>query len=211
MTNKTYMNYRKLKRLFDIIMSIILLFILSPIYLILSLLVYLTMGRPILFRQLRPGLNGKLFTLVKFRTMLHYTENTKFDVADDIRLTPFGKFLRSTSLDELPELWNVLKGEMSLVGPRPLLIEYLPLYSEYHSRRHEMLPGITGLAQINGRNRIGWDERLDLDIWYIDNWSLGLDTQILFKTICRVLLRDGINQPGQATMKRFTGSSRRNV
>jgi len=169
--------------------------------LFISLLVRLNLGQPILFRQQRPGLNGEPFEMVKFRTML----NDRTSDSDAERLTRFGRMLRASSLDELPELWNVFKGDMSLVGPRPLLMEYLPLYSEQQSRRHEVRPGITGLAQINGRNAISWQEKFKLDVWYVDNRSFWLDMKILFLTVKKVFVRDGINADGEATMSKFEG------
>jgi len=190
-----------MKRLFDIVMSILFLVLLLPIMLFISLLVRLNLGQPILFRQQRPGLNGEPFEMVKFRTML----NDRTSDSDAERLTRFGRMLRASSLDELPELWNVFKGDMSLVGPRPLLMEYLPLYSEQQSRRHEVRPGITGLAQINGRNAISWQEKFKLDVWYVDNRSFWLDMKILFLTVKKVFVRDGINADGEATMSKFEG------
>lgn len=199
-----------LKRFFDISVSGILLILLSPIFILLAISVYLALGRPIIFKQIRPGLDSKLFTIFKFRSMVYKTDNEGNPLYDMFRVTPFGLLLRSTSLDELPELWNVIKGEMSLVGPRPLLIDYLPLYSQHQLRRHEMQPGITGWAQINGRNELSWEERLDLDVWYIDNWSFALDLKILLITIEKVLRREGISQSGNVTMEPFTGSPKEN-
>lgn len=164
------------------------------------------MGSPVLFRQVRPGLGGKPFEMVKFRTMKDAVDAAGNPLPDSERLTPFGQFLRSSSLDELPELWNVLKGDMSLVGPRPLLMEYLPLYSPEQYRRHEVRPGVTGWAQINGRNSLSWDEKFKLDVWYVDNRSLWLDIKILFLTVKKVLIRDGISAEGEATMTRFEGN-----
>ena len=192
-----------MKRLFDIVMSILFLVLLLPIMLFISLLVRLNLGQPILFRQQRPGLNGEPFEMVKFRTML----NDRTSDSDAERLTRFGRMLRASSLDELPELWNVFKGDMSLVGPRPLLMEYLPLYSEQQSRRHEVRPGITGLAQINGRNAISWQEKFKLDVWYVDNRSFWLDMEILFMTVKKVVVREGISAKGDATMPVFTGKA----
>ena len=164
------------------------------------------MGSPVLFSQVRPGLSGKPFKMIKFRTMKDAVDAEGKPLPDSERLTPFGQFLRSSSLDELPELWNVLKGDMSLVGPRPLLMAYLPLYSPEQYRRHEALPGITGWAQINGRNSLGWDEKFKLDVWYVDNQSLWLDIKILFMTVKKVLARDGITAEGEATTYPFTGN-----
>ncbi len=185
---------------------LLLLLILSPILLLLAVLVKLNLGSPIVFRQDRPGKDGVIFTIIKFRTMLD-SVNSKGDLlSDEDRLTKFGQFLRSTSLDELPELYNVVKGEMNLVGPRPLLIEYLPLYNNRQARRHEILPGITGWAQVNGRNEISWEDRLEMDVWYVENHSLWLDMKILFLTVFKVFKRDGINQAGHATMPYFSGT-----
>lgn len=166
----------------------------------------LRLGSPVLFRQQRPGLHGKPFMMYKFRTMTDSMDTNGNLLADDERLPSFGRFLRSSSLDELPELFNVLKGDMSLVGPRPLLMEYLPLYSPLQARRHEILPGITGWAQINGRNAISWEEKFKLDVWYVDNQSLWLDLKIIFLTFIKVFRREGISHEGQATMEKFTGS-----
>jgi sugar transferase EpsL len=193
------------KRIIDVLFSIILLIILSPAILIIILLVGLMLGSPVLFRQTRPGYKGKPFVIYKFRTMNAEKDAEGKLLPDAKRLTRFGQFLRNTSLDELPELFNVLKGEMSLVGPRPLLMEYLPLYTPEQARRHEVKPGITGWAQINGRNTLDWDKRFQMDLWYIDHWSLGLDCQILFLTIFKVLRREGINAEGQVTMAKFIG------
>lgn len=193
------------KRLFDIFFSIAALILLSPVIVVLAWQIDRKMGSPVLFRQIRPGLNGKPFEMVKFRTMKHAMDASGVPLPDSERLTPFGQFLRSSSLDELPELWNVLKGDMSFVGPRPLLMEYLPLYSPEQYRRHEVRPGVTGWAQINGRNSLSWEEKFKLDVWYVENRSLWLDIKILFLTVKKVLLRDGINADGEATMSKFTG------
>lgn len=199
--------YRKyLKRIFDIIFSLILISILVIPMVFLSLLIYLFLGRPVLFRQTRPGLNGKPFVLYKFRTMTNKTDPQGNLLPDEERLTRFGQFLRATSLDELPELINVLKGDMSLVGPRPLLMEYLPLYSKEQARRHEVRPGITGWAQVNGRNALSWQDKFKLDVWYVDHVSFLLDLKILVMTLLKVLKREAINQPGKATMEKFTGN-----
>jgi lipopolysaccharide/colanic/teichoic acid biosynthesis glycosyltransferase len=173
---------------------------------LLSLLVRLKIGSPIFFKQARPGLNGEIFNMYKLRTMTDESGQNRVLLSDKDRLTKFGEFLRSTSLDELPGLWSVLKGDMSLVGPRPLLIEYLPLYSEKQSRRHEVKPGITGWAQVNGRNAISWDEKFDLDIWYVDNQSIWLDIKVLWMTVKKVIMRDGISQNNHVTMDKFKGS-----
>ena len=200
-----------MKRGFDVVVAIVALALLSPLLLIIACLVRWKLGAPILFRHERPGKGGCPFVLYKFRTMLDRTGSDGNFLPDALRLTKFGAFLRSTSLDELPELINVFKGEMSLVGPRPLLMEYLSLYSPYQTRRHEVLPGITGWAQINGRNSIGWDERLNLDVWYVDNQSFWLDCCILWQTFFKVLRREGIRQEGRATMEKFTGSDKTHV
>lgn len=197
-----------MKRSFDIVVSMILLVLLVPVFLSVTLLVRWRLGSPIFFSQMRPGRDGTPFKMIKFRTMLETRSNDEKLLSDAERLTPLGRFLRSTSLDELPELWNVLKGDMSLVGPRPLLIEYLPLYSPTQARRHEVLPGITGWAQVNGRNAISWEEKFALDVWYVDNRSVGLDIKILALTLAKVFGRTGISARGEATMPRFTGSSR---
>tara|TARA_R110000868_G_scaffold349937_1_gene611231 strand:+ start:2641 stop:3249 length:609 start_codon:yes stop_codon:yes gene_type:complete len=195
-----------LKRLFDTSAAAFGLLLLAPIVLIVAVKVSRTLGSPILFRQARPGLNGKPFEMIKFRTMKDALDADGNPLPDSERLTAFGQFLRSSSLDELPELWNVLKGDMSLVGPRPLLMEYLPLYSAEQCRRHDARPGITGWAQINGRNALSWEEKFKLDVWYVDNRSLWLDIRILFLTVKKVLIRDGISAEGEATMPRFIGS-----
>lgn len=194
-----------MKRLLDVIGSALGLVILSPVILILAWMIRCRLGGPVLFRQVRPGLHGRLFRMVKFRTMRDALGADGQPLPDVERMTPFGRLLRSASLDELPELWNVLKGDMSLVGPRPLLVEYLPLYSPDQARRHEVRPGVTGWAQINGRNAISWEEKFRLDVWYVDHQSLWLDLKILYLTVRKVLVRDGINATGAATMTRFTG------
>lgn len=196
-----------MKRIIDIMFALFLIVILSPIILITACLVYFKLGKPILFKQKRPGLQGKPFIIYKFRTMKNEFDKLGNLYSDDQRLTAFGKMLRSTSLDELPALWNVLKGDMSLVGPRPLLVEYLPLYSNEQSRRHKVRPGITGWAQVNGRNAISWDEKFKLDVWYVDNQSFWLDIKILLLTIKKVFIREGISAEGQATMQKFSGSN----
>jgi lipopolysaccharide/colanic/teichoic acid biosynthesis glycosyltransferase len=195
-----------LKRLFDLVASLLTAPIWLPLLVILGLLVRWKLGKPVLFQQQRPGRQGRIFTLVKFRTMLELRDSTGRLLSDGERLTGFGRWLRSTSLDELPELWNVLKGDMSLVGPRPLLIEYLPLYDAEQARRHDVPPGITGWAQINGRNAIGWTDRFRLDVWYVDHRSFLLDLKILLLTLLRVFQRRGVSAEGQATMTRFTGT-----
>ncbi len=195
------------KRLFDLILVVPGVLLLAPVFLILAILVRFKLGT-VFFLQRRPGLHGRPFVLIKFRTMMD-----KFDahgelLPDSARLTSFGQFLRASSLDELPELYNVLKGEMSLVGPRPLLMEYLPLYSPEQARRHEVLPGITGWAQVNGRNALSWDGKFRMDVWYVDNWSIWLDVKILCLTVLSVLRAQDINEPGVTTMTRFKGSER---
>ena len=198
---------RLLKRIIDIIGSLAGLIILSPVFLVVSILVYTKLGSPIFFTQERVGKQGKIFKMIKFRTMLDSTNKFGELLDDEERLTPFGKKLRSTSIDELPELINVLKGDMSLVGPRPLLVEYIPLYSKHQFRRHEVKPGITGWAQVNGRNSIDWEAKFNLDVEYVDKFNLIMDIKILLLTILKVIKKDGINQEGNATMEKFTGSN----
>ena len=194
-----------MKRLFDFAVSLLGLITLALPLLILIVLVQRKLGRPVFFHQVRPGLNGKPFEMIKFRTMTDERGTDGQLLPDSVRLTSFGRFLRATSLDELPELWNVLKGDMSLVGPRPLLMEYLPLYSKEQARRHEVRPGVTGWAQVNGRNAISWEEKFEFDVWYVDHQSLWLDVKILWLTVKKVLVRDGISAAGEATMSKFTG------
>jgi sugar transferase EpsL len=193
-----------IKRAFDCIAVLCGLIVLFPLFIAVSLLVWLFMGRPVLFRQLRPGRFAKTFMLLKFRTMSELRNKNGTWLPDADRLTRVGRLLRATSLDELPQLWNVLRGDISLVGPRPLLVEYLPRYSPEQARRHDVMPGITGWAQINGRNALTWEEKFALDIWYVDHWSLKLDALILMKTVVSVLNRTGIANPGHATMPEFT-------
>lgn len=195
-----------LKRLFDFLMALFGLVVLSPVFAILAWQIRKKLGSPVLFSQTRPGLHGKPFQMVKFRTMRDAVGPDGQPLPDSERMTPFGSFLRSASLDELPELWNVLKGDMSLVGPRPLLMEYLPLYSPEQARRHEVRPGVTGWAQINGRNALSWEEKFHLDVWYVDNQSFWLDLKILALTVKKVFVREGISATGEVTMPRFTGS-----
>ena len=195
-----------IKRLFDITAATTALVALSPVYVITAYKVKKNLGSPVLFRQTRPGLNGNPFDMVKFRTMTDCRDSEGNLLPNKDRLTPFGKMLRNTSLDELPELWNVIKGDMSLVGPRPLLMEYLPLYNDEQKRRHQVRPGITGYAQVNGRNAIGWEQKFELDLWYVDNQSLWLDIKILFKTVKKVLVKDDINASEDVTMSKFTGN-----
>ena len=196
-----------IKRLFDITAATTALLILSPVYAITAYKVKKNLGSPVIFKQTRPGLNGKPFEMIKFRSMKDAIDTDGNPLEDDERLTVFGKALRNSSLDELPELWNVIKGDMSLVGPRPLLMEYLPLYNDEQARRHHVRPGITGYAQVNGRNAIGWNEKFTLDTWYVDHQSLWLDIKILVKTVKKVIIKDGISADGEATMSKFTGNS----
>lgn len=196
------------KRIFDVIGGAMAICLFAPVIVVIALAVRRNLGVPLLFAQVRPGMNGVPFRMFKFRTMTNEVDENGKLLPDAMRLGRFGKFLRSTSLDELPELINVIKGDMSLVGPRPLLMEYLPLYSAEQARRHEVRPGITGWAQINGRNALMWDEKFALDVWYVDNRSLWLDVSIIAKTLLKVLSREGINAQGEATMPRFTGSNR---
>ncbi|WP_326915052.1 sugar transferase [Sphingopyxis chilensis] len=195
-----------MKRLIDIIVAGGLLLLLAPLLIVLALLIRRKMGPPALFRQVRPGLHGRPFEMMKFRTMRNAAGPDGQLLPDVDRLTPFGRFLRSTSLDELPELWNVLKGEMSLVGPRPLLMEYLPRYSMEQARRHDVRPGLTGWAQVNGRNALSWEEKFALDLWYVDRQTVWLDIRILWMTAVKVLKRDGISADGEATMPKFEGT-----
>ncbi|HEX4945033.1 MAG TPA: sugar transferase [Blastocatellia bacterium] len=195
-----------MKRMLDFFVALFALLVLSPVLAITALLVRIKLGSPVIFHQTRPGLNARLFRLHKFRTMTDERDANGKLLPDEIRLTPFGKFLRSTSLDELPELWNVLRGEMSLVGPRPLLAKYLERYSPEQARRHEVRPGITGWAQVNGRNALTWEQKFALDVWYVDHHSFWLDIKILALTVWKIMQRDGINEPGQATAQEFMGS-----
>lgn len=192
-----------MKRLIDIVASAVALVVLSPIIAVVAVLVALKLGRPVLFSQERPGRNARPFTMYKFRTMTSATGPDGRLLPDADRLTSFGRLLRSTSLDELPELWNILRGDMSLVGPRPLLMAYLPRYSAHQARRHEVRPGLTGWAQVNGRNATTWDERFDLDVWYVDHRTMRLDLQIIWKTVQAVVRRDGVSAEGHATMPEF--------
>ncbi|ENO1825132.1 TPA: sugar transferase [Vibrio parahaemolyticus] len=196
------------KRLFDFLASLIALILLSPIIALVAWKIRKNLGSPVLFRQTRPGLNGKPFEMVKFRTMKDAVDQQGNPLPDSERMTPFGDKLRNSSLDELPELWNVLKGEMSLVGPRPLLMQYLPLYSKEQARRHEVRPGVTGWAQINGRNAISWEDKFKLDVWYVDNRNLWLDIKILVLTVKKVFVKEGISADGHVTIEPFTGQSK---
>jgi lipopolysaccharide/colanic/teichoic acid biosynthesis glycosyltransferase len=195
-----------LKRLLDFLAAALGLLLLWPVLLVLVVLVRCKLGSPVIFCQARPGRGGKPFNMYKFRTMTDSRDEHGELLADDVRLTSFGRFLRSTSLDELPELWNVLKGDMSLVGPRPLLMEYLPLYTAQQARRHEVRPGITGWAQVNGRNAISWEDKFQLDVWYVDHQTLWLDVKILFLTLKKVVIREGISAEGMQTISKFTGT-----
>ncbi|OOE43968.1 sugar transferase [Salinivibrio kushneri] len=199
-----------MSRVFDVVVSFFLIVVLSPVIAFIAWRIKSQLGSPVLFHQERPGLGGKPFDLIKFRTMADLRDSKGSLLPDERRLTPFGRFLRASSLDELPELWNVLKGDMGLVGPRPLLMDYLPLYTKHEARRHEVRPGITGWAQVNGRNAISWDEKFKLDIWYIDNRSFWLDIKILILTVKKVIAREDITAQGHATTKPFAGTSRDN-
>jgi sugar transferase EpsL len=202
---------QRIKKIFDFVVALILLILFFPLLLILAMAVRIFLGKPIIFKQLRPGLHEKPFFLYKFRTMRDLTDKHGHALADAQRLTKFGKWLRSASLDELPELINVLKGDMSLIGPRPLLMEYLPYYSQAQRRRHEVKPGITGWAQINGRNTVSWTKKFELDVWYIDNCSLWLDIKIIFLTLIKTLKREGINATQNVTMSRFDLEAKKNI
>ncbi|MBE0484499.1 MAG: sugar transferase [Bacterioplanes sp.] len=195
-----------MKRVFDVSLILLSLPLLLPLLVVVGLLVRVKLGAPVLFKQVRPGLAGKPFTMMKFRSMTDERDEAGHLLPDAVRLTKFGRFLRSTSLDELPGLWSVFKGDMSLVGPRPLLVEYLPLYSAEQARRHETRPGITGWAQVNGRNAISWEQKFEYDVWYVDHQSLWLDIKIIFLTLKKVFVRDGISAQGEATMPKFEGS-----
>ncbi|WP_180182888.1 sugar transferase [Acinetobacter sp. YH01020] len=195
-----------LKRLLDIVIASSALVLLSPVYALVAYKVKKNLGSPVLFRQLRPGLHGKPFEMVKFRTMKDALDLDGNPLPDSERLTAFGKMLRATSLDEMPELWNVIKGDMSIVGPRPLLMEYLPLYNEQQAKRHNVRPGITGHAQVNGRNAISWEKKFELDTWYVENQSLWLDFKIMLKTVKKVIAKDDISAEGEATTTKFTGT-----
>lgn len=195
-----------LKRLLDIIIASTALVLLSPLYFYVAHKVKRNLGSPVLFRQVRPGLNGKPFEMIKFRTMKDALDEQGNPLPDSERLTPFGKMLRATSLDEMPELWNVIKGDMSVVGPRPLLMEYLPLYNQEQAKRHDVRPGMTGYAQVNGRNAISWEQKFKLDTWYVENRSVWLDFKIMLQTVKKVIAKDDISQAGEATMTKFAGT-----
>jgi len=196
------------KRLFDLLGSTLGLLIISPVLLIVAILVRIYHGSPVLFGQTRPGLRGRPFRIFKFRTMTEARAADGNLLSDEQRLTPLGRFLRASSLDELPELFNILRGEMSFVGPRPLLMQYLERYNPEQARRHDVLPGITGWAQVNGRNNVSWEDKFELDVWYVDHWSLGLDIRILLLTLWKVVAREGINEPGNATAREFMGTGK---
>ena len=195
-----------MKRVFDILLSLVLIILFLPIYLIISLLILAKMGKPIFFRQERPGLNGEIFNIYKFRTMTNEKDKNGELLSDEKRLIGIGKFIRSTSLDELPQLFNVFKGNMSFVGPRPLLVEYLPLYNERQKKRHDVKPGITGWAQVNGRNAISWEEKFELDVWYVEHQSFWLDMKILWMTFLKVIKRSDVSSSTSMTMEKFMGN-----
>lgn len=195
-----------LKRLLDIIIASTALILLSPLYFYVAYKVRKNLGSPVIFRQVRPGLNGKPFEMIKFRTMTDERDEKGNLLPNDQRLPKFGKMLRATSLDEMPELWNVIKGDMSIVGPRPLLMDYLPLYNEEQAKRHKVRPGMTGYAQVNGRNAISWEKKFELDVWYVENQSILLDFKIMIQTVKKVLVKEGINQSEEVTMSKFTGN-----
>ena len=200
------MIYKYIKRILDIISSLLAIIILSPLLAVTAVLVKTKLGSPVLFKQERPGKDDKIFTLMKFRTMTDERDENGELLPDEVRLTKFGKFLRSTSIDELPELFNILKGDMSVIGPRPLLVEYIPRYNEHQHRRHEVRPGLSGWAQVNGRNSISWEEKFDLDVEYVDNYSFAMDVKILFMTVLNVLKKEGISSETSATMEVFMGT-----
>lgn len=195
-----------LKRILDVVIASTALLLLSPVYFFVAYKVRKNLGSPVLFRQVRPGLHGKPFEMIKFRSMKDAVDENGNPLPDSERLTPFGQMLRATSLDEMPELWNVIKGDMSIVGPRPLLMEYLPLYNSEQAKRHNVRPGMTGHAQVNGRNAISWEEKFKLDTWYVENQSLWLDFKIMLKTVKKVIAKDDISAEGEATMTKFTGT-----
>lgn len=197
--------YKYIKRFFDIVSSLIAIIVLSPVLVITSILVRTKLGSPVLFKQERPGKDEKIFTLMKFRTMTDEKDENGELLPDEVRLTKFGKFLRSTSIDELPELFNILKGDMSVIGPRPLLVRYLPRYNEHQHRRHEVRPGLSGWAQVNGRNTVTWEDKFNMDVEYVDNYSMFMDIKILFMTVVNVLKHDGISSETSATMEEFMG------
>lgn len=200
------MIYKYIKRILDIISSLLAIIILSPLLAVTAVLVKTKLGSPVLFRQERPGKDEKIFTLMKFRTMTDERDENGELLPDEVRLTKFGKFLRSTSIDELPELFNILKGDMSVIGPRPLLVEYIPRYNEHQHRRHKVRPGLSGWAQVNGRNTVSWEDKFDMDVHYVDNYSFAMDVKILFMTVLNVLKREGISSETSATMEVFMGT-----
>lgn len=201
------MIYKYIKRILDIISSLLAIIILSPLLAVTAVLVKTKLGSPVLFKQERPGKDEKIFTLMKFRTMTDERDENGELLPDEVRLTKFGKFLRSTSIDELPELFNILKGDMSVIGPRPLLVEYIPRYNERQHRRHKVRPGLSGWAQVNGRNSISWEDKFDMDVHYVDNYSFAMDVKILFMTVLNVLKKEGISSETSATMEVFMGTS----
>ena len=200
------MIYKYIKRILDIISSLLAIIILSPLLAVTAVLVKTKLGSPVLFKQERPGKDEKIFTLMKFRTMTDERDENGELLPDEVRLTKFGKFLRSTSIDELPELFNILKGDMSVIGPRPLLVEYIPRYNEHQHRRHEVRPGLSGLAQVNGRNTVSWEDKFDMDVHYVDNYSFAMDVKILFMTVLNVIKKEGISSETSATMEVFMGT-----
>ncbi len=200
------MIYKYIKRILDIISSLLAIIILSPLLAVTAVLVKTELGSPVLFKQERPGKDEKIFTLMKFRTMTDERDENGELLPDEVRLTKFGKFLRSTSIDELPELFNILKGDMSVIGPRPLLVEYIPRYNEHQHRRHEVRPGLSGWAQVNGRNTVSWEDKFDMDVHYVDNYSFAMDVKILFMTVLNVLKKEGISSETSATMEVFMGT-----
>lgn len=200
------MIYKYIKRILDIISSLLAIIILSPLLAVTAVLVKTKLGSPVLFRQERPGKDEKIFTLIKFRTMTDERDENGELLPDEVRLTKFGKFLRSTSIDELPELFNILKGDMSVIGPRPLLVEYIPRYNEHQHRRHEVRPGLSGWAQVNGRNTVSWEDKFDMDVHYVDNYSFAMDVKILFMTVLNVIKKEGISSETSATMEVFMGT-----
>ena len=200
------MIYKYIKRILDIISSLLAIIILSPLLAVTAVLVKIKLGSPVLFKQERPGKDEKIFTLIKFRTMTDERDENGELLPDEVRLTKFGKFLRSTSIDELPELFNILKGDMSVIGPRPLLVEYIPRYNEHQHRRHEVRPGLSGWAQVNGRNTVSWEDKFDMDVHYVDNYSFAMDVKILFMTVLNVLKKEGISSETSATMEVFMGT-----
>lgn len=198
--------YKYLKRFFDFVSALLALIVFSLLLAVIAVLVKVKLGSPVIFKQERPGLNNKVFTLYKFRTMTDERDENGELLPDEVRLTKFGQFLRNTSIDELPELINILKGDMSVIGPRPLLVQYIPLYNEHQARRAEVMPGLTGWAQVNGRNSVTWEDKFDMDVYYVDNYSLALDIKILFMTVKNVIKREGISSDTSATMEAFTGT-----